>query len=274
MGSVLITVFKVLPHQSNYIANFKKEAFTSFTEALYPTIYYAPGNYLPRRLFDQSKLFRSYNKYIGEDYFEGKTESGHSFKFSELNVQSESTTTDDDGHTSTSTTTVFSGLFFVLDVPNRVNGQIQILPDTAESTFGKVGKFLQKNVGAFFKRSTMVYMEGHPEFEKEFVVYGKDEEEVYRILTPNLLQAIYDLRYKWNIKLSISFIGHQMYIAMPTSKNFFHPDIKHSVLEDKLLQELYDELALCFSVVEDLSLEHEPNKSRALLNSKGNPFLS
>lgn len=274
IGSVIIAVFKVGPYRSNYIANFKKEVFSSFTEALYPHVYYAPGNYVPSRLFDQSELFGTYNIYTGEDYFEGKTESGHSFKFSELRVEHESTTTTgDDDIDDTTTVTVFAGLFFVLDVPNRVNGRIQVLPDTAESTFGKVGKFFQKNVGAFFKRSAMVYMKGHPEFEKEFVVYGKDEEEVYRILSPALLQAIYDLRYKWKTKLSISFIGRQMYIAMPTSKNFFQPDIKHSVLEDKLLQELYDELALCFAVVEDLSLEHEPNESRALLNSKDNPFL-
>jgi hypothetical protein len=280
VGFVVVAVFKVTPHRTSYISNFKKEAFSVFIEALYPPIYYAPDNYLPSSLFDKSQLFGSYDNYKGEDYFEGKTESGCSFKFSELCVTD--TTTDSDGDSQT--TTVFDGLFFVLNVPDRVNGRIQVLPDTAESAFGKMGKFIQKNLGAFFKRSTMVYMEDHPEFEKEFVVYSEAEEEAYRILSPNLLQAIYDLRYKWKTRLSISFIGHQMYVAMPTNKNFFHPDIKQSILEDQLLQELYDELALCFAVVEDLSLEHESGESRAILNpkqgveykrssSKDNPFL-
>jgi len=284
VGFIIITVFKVAPPKNNYIVNFKKEAFSAFVGALYPSVYYAPGNYLPSSLFDRSQLLGSYDSYQGEDYFEGKTERGCSFKFSELKVTNTERTTDSDGSTQTNTTTVFCGLFFVLNVPNRVDGRIQVLPDTAESAFGKVGKFFQKNLGAFFQRSTMVYMEGHPEFEKEFVVYSKDEEEVYRILSPNLLKAIYDLCYKWKTRLSISFIGHQMYVAVPTNKNFFQPDIKASVLEDKLLQELYDELALCFAVVEDLSLEHEPHESRSLLNSsqgvdyqksksKDNPFL-
>jgi hypothetical protein len=281
---IIIAVYKVAPYKTNYISNFKKEAFSSFVGALYPQVYYAPGNYLPSRLFDSSGLFGSYDTYEGEDYFEGKTESGSSFKFSELKITEEDTTTDSEGNTNTTTSTVFTGLFFVLSVPDRVDGRIQVLPDTAESTFGKVGQFFQKSLGAFFQRSTMVYMEGHPEFEKEFVVYSKNAEEVYRILSPNLLQAIYDLRYKWKTRLSISFIGHYMYVAMPTDKNFFNPDMKQSVLKDKLLQELYDELALCFAVVEDLSLEHKPNESRALLNSnqkdkhnrsnsKENPFL-
>lgn len=280
VGFILVAVFKVTPHRTSYISNFKKEVFSVFIEALYPSTYYAPGNYLPSSLFDKSQLFGSYDNYKGEDYIEGKTKNGCSFKFSELCVTDTSTDSDGDSQT----TTIFDGLFFVLDVPNRVNGRIQVLPDTAESTFGKVGKFIQKNLGAFFKRSTMVYMEDHPEFEKEFVVYSQVEEEAYRILSPDLLQAIYDLRYKWLTRLSISFIGHQVYVAMPTSKNFFHPDIKESILEDKLLKELYDELALCFAVVEDLSLEHEPGESRAILNpklgvdynrssSKDNPFL-
>ena len=275
IGFVIIAFFKVGSYRSNYSLNFKKEAFSAFIKALYPSTYYAPGNYVPSSLFDKSELFGSYDSYKGEDYFEGKTENGCSFKFSELSVTDTETTTDSNGERTRRTTTIFSGLLFVLSVPNRVNGRIQVLPDRAESRFGVVGKFFQKSLGAFFRRSSMVYMKGHPEFEKEFVVYSKDEAEVYRILSPNLLQAIYDLRYKWKTRLSISFIGREIYVAMPTNKNFFDPDMKHSVLEDKLLQELYDELALCFSVVEDLSVEHEPNKIRAALNAttKNNPFL-
>jgi hypothetical protein len=271
--ALIITVYYITSYRTSYRTNFKKEAFSAFVEALYPSVYYAAGNYVPSSLFDRSGLFGSHNTYEGEDYFEGKTESGHSFKFSELDVSSTETSTDFEGNVETETTAVFTGLFFVLSVPHRTTSLIQVLPDTAESTFGVVGKFFQESVGALFQRSTMVYMNEHPEFEKEFVVYGKNKEEVYRILSPALLQAIYDLRYKWKIRLSISFIGHYMYIAMPTNKNFFHPNIKDSVLEDKLLRELYNELALCFSVVEDLSVEPKPNENRRLLNSKDNPFL-
>ncbi|WMX12843.1 DUF3137 domain-containing protein [Aureispira sp. CCB-E] len=284
VGLIVVAVFKVSPYQTNYISNFKKGAFSTFVEASYPQVYYAPDNYLPSSLFDKSKLFGSYDSYSGEDYFEGKTEGGCSFKFSELHVTKTEVTSNGDGGVETSARTIFDGLFFVLNVPDRVSGQIQVLPDSVENVFGKMGKIFQKKIGAFFQRSSVVYLEDHPEFEKEFVVYSKDEEEVYRILTPNLLQAIYDLRYKWNTRLSISFIEHQVYVAMPTSKDFFRPNIKYSVTDDTLLKELYDELALCFAVVEDLSMEHQPEESRSLLNSgqsvnfnrtksKDNPFL-
>ncbi len=33
----------------------------------------------------------------------------------------------------------------------------------------------------------------------------------------------------------------------------FHPNIKKSLLQDEVINELYEELALCFSIVEDIS---------------------
>lgn len=276
---VLVYIVRVEPHRMAYISNFKEQVFASFIKELYPSIYYAPSNYLPSTLFSKSELFGSYDDYTGEDYFEGQTDNGCTFKFSELYVTETTRSSDSD-----TTTTIFDGMFFVLDVPNRVNGRIQILPDSSESTFGRIGKFMQKKLGAFFQGAAMVYMEDHPEFEKEFVVYSKDEAEAYRILTPGLLNAIYDLRYRWDIRLSVSFIGHQIYVAFPSSKNFFHPNIDRSVLEDNLIEEIYHELGLCFAVVEDLSMEHKPSDSWEQLNvvkknnsntgnSRNNPFL-
>lgn len=257
IAAVLIAAFVVEPHRNNYAAHFKKEVFTNFVEKLYPDTYYAPANYLPSNLFKESRLFGSYDDYKGEDYFEGITDNGCSFKFSELHVTE--THRDSDGDTRTST--VFDGLFFVLSVPNHVHGQIQVLPDSAESTLGFIGKYLQKSLGALFQGAKLVYLEEHPEFEKEFVVYSKDEDEARRILTPGLIEAIYDLRYKWDTRLRISFINQHIYVALSNSKNFFHPDIHRTVLDDFLLKELYDELALCFSVIEDLSIEQKKGYS-------------
>lgn len=288
VGYILVAFLKVGPHQESYISNFKQEIFTAFVQGLYPNTYYAPANYLPSNLFSSSRLFGGYDSYGGEDYFEGKTDSGCLFKFSELRVTDTTTTTDSDGKSRTDTTTVFDGMFFVLEVPNRVSGRVQVLPDTAESTFGFIGKFIQKSLGSLFQGAKMVYLDEHPEFEKAFVVYSQNEEEAYRILTPALIKSIYDLRYKWNAYLSVSFIDNQIYVALSTSKNFFLPNIKKSVLEDNLLDELYDELALCFAVVEDLSVEQENTYNPKLENpetdennstytkkngSNNNPFL-
>jgi hypothetical protein len=283
VGFLLVGIFKVSPHKKGYINSFKEEVFSTFVQSLYPDTYYAPGNYLPSTIFSASQLFGGYDSYDGSDYFEGKTENGCAFKFSEINATS--TTRDSDGDSRT--TTVFNGVFFVLSVPNRVTGRIQVLPDSAESSMGFLGKLVQKSLGSLFQGGTMVYMQEHPEFEKEFVVYSKDPEEAYRVLTPAMIQAIYDLRYKWNKKLRVSFIDNQIYVALSSTHDYFHPDINKSVLDDNFLDEFYDELALCFAVVEDMSIEHtgtynppreeeETEKPQIYTKRKandGNPFL-
>jgi hypothetical protein len=250
---VLVYLLKISPHKREFVHSFKHQVFSSFVSSLYPNSYYAPDNYLPSNIFSSSQLFGSYDSYSGEDYFEGETESGCAFKFSELRVTD--TTTDSDGDSTT--TTVFDGVFFILDVPQRVSGRVQVIPDSAESSFGMLGKFMQKTMGSLFQGGKMVYFEEHPEFEKEFVVYSKDEEEARRLLSPALIKAIYDLKIKWNKRLRLSFINNQIYIALSTGNNFFQPDIHKSLLNDNILHELYDELSLCFSVVEDLSIEHD-----------------
>ncbi|MDC0231311.1 DUF3137 domain-containing protein [Aureispira] len=285
IGFILVFMFKISPLKNGYTQHFKREVFTSFVHALYPETYYAPNNYVTDGLFNMSKLFCSYNRFGGEDYFEGKTTNGCNFEFSELNVTDTSTYTDSKGNSKTRTTTVFDGLFFVLDVPTKVRGYIQVLPDFAQSSFGFVGKFIQKSLGSMFHEGKMVYLEEFPEFEKEFVVYSQNEEEAFRILTPELVQSIYDLRFKWNKKLRLSFVDNKIFLALSTYRDFFNPDIHQSVLNNTLFDELYNELALCFLVVENLSVkqksnfnanmtdEPEKNKLYDKNDNPDNPFL-
>ena len=159
VGFILVNVYKIAPHKREYISGFKQDIFSTFVQSLYPDTYYAPANYMPSNLFSASQLFGGYDSYGGEDYFEGTTDNNCSFKFSELRVTE--TTRDSDGDSRT--TTIFDGIFFVLSVPNRVSGRVQVLPDSAESTFGALGKMMQKSLGSLFQGGKMVYMEEHPE---------------------------------------------------------------------------------------------------------------
>ncbi|MDB4702707.1 DUF3137 domain-containing protein [Akkermansiaceae bacterium] len=248
-----IALAEVGPHKENYIRTFKERVFTTFVRSLCSNVEYVPDKYISGEKFSESQLFRGHNSVSGSDYFEGKTENGSAFKFSEL--EAEKITSDSDGRTIRKT--IFEGVFFELSVPNRMISRVQVLPDKAESSLGGLGRLMQKSLGAFSQKAKMVYMKEHPEFEKEFVVYSKDAEEAYRVLTPAMIEAIYDLRYKWNKKLRVSFIGDKTYIALCSEHDYFHPDIHKSVLDDDLLGKFYDELALCLSVVEDMSIEHE-----------------
>jgi hypothetical protein len=246
----LVYIFKVAPHRAQFIASFKHDVFSAFVLHLYPGSYYAPDNYLPSIIFKSSKLFSSFDSYKGEDYFEGTTNAKTSFKFSELKVSD--SYSDSDGNQQNQL--VFSGLFLVLDIPIKVVNPIFVLPDTAEKLTGTAGKFLQRTFGTFFRgNQKLVYFNEYPDFEKEFVVYSKDESIAKEILGPGLIEALCKIKSTWNKKVRVSLIDNHLYVAIDTKHDLFHPNIKKSLLQDEVINELYEELALCFSIVEDIS---------------------
>jgi len=276
----IIYFWKIAPHHNAYKSHYKDKVLSAFVNAVYPKTTFRANDKVASHKFTASGLFGSYDDYYGEDYFRGTTEDGQKFEFSE--VRATRTTRDSDGDTNT--TTVFDGVLFVLEAKTTATTDVRVLPDTAEKSFGGIGKFIQKNLGSLFQKGSMVYLKEHPEFEKEFVVYAQSEEEARRILTPTMIGAIYNLKYKWDRPLRVSFVGTNVYIALSTSQNYFKADVNKSVLEDALLKELYDELALCFAVVEDMSGikkgekaadedENWNNDAYDHLTDSSNPFL-
>ncbi|MCP4439463.1 MAG: DUF3137 domain-containing protein [Aureispira sp.] len=252
---ICIYIFAINKHLNQFEEHFKEEVFTQLVHEFYPSIKFSPKRHIDSNDFNSSQLFGSHNRYSGEDFFDGTIEHTP-VRFSELAVK-KVTTNGSGNNRKTTTTTIFDGLFFVVQMQKRTYGKVAVLPDSAESMFGSVGKFFQKTFGKLFQGGQLVHFEEHPEFEKEFVVYSKEEEEAHRILTPTMLNAIYDLRYKWGSNVRLSFIDHNVYIAISSSKNLFEVDSKQSILENSLLQELYDELILCFSIIEDLNLQDQ-----------------
>ena len=122
---------------------------------------------------------------------------------------------------------------------------------------------LQRNLGGFFQGGgkKMVYMKEHPEFEKQFVVYSNDEGEARRVLTLPLLDAIYELRNRWNAPLRIVFDGNKVYIALSfNGRDFFETKLQESVLESQVLKRVYGQLSLCFRIIEHLGFDIKDKK--------------
>jgi hypothetical protein len=104
-----------------------------------------------------------------------------------------------------------------------------------------------------FTRGEVIYMED-PDFEKQFVVYGDDQVEARYILSTSMISRIMDLRKKLDCKLYLSFVSSNVHVAIHWSKNLLEPEMNESVLDTNHLREPYDELALCFGLVDDLNL--------------------
>ena len=210
-----------------------------------------------------------------------------------LEVQSEST----DADNSTSVSTVFKGLFFVVELATTIEGTVKILPDVAERGMGKLGVFFQKKLGKLgHGKSQLVYFEEYPVFEKEFVVYSSKESLARQLVSPQLVELLQKIRTKTK-GIALSFAGNQLYLAASSKREFLEVNIKQDLTASPFFQQLLEDLHYSLELIQCLEqlslLEIETKGSRQPIqplqkipptpqksslsykksNSKDNPFL-
>ena len=125
-----------------------------------------------------------------------------------------------------------------------------IVPDIAERFLVNMGQQLQK---LNFGRDELVQLE-HVDFEKRFAVYSSDQVEARYILSPKLIERIYNYSEKHELTPSLSFKDSQVYVALPISKEFFEPRIFRTILDKEVTKEYYEDMMLAISLVEELDL--------------------
>ncbi len=247
--AIAVYSFTAANHTREFKEKFKSTVLKQIVEGTIPGVSYGHDQFINQSEFNNSQLFsNNANIYKGEDYFAG-TVSGTSFKMSELTVQRKPQSS------KASTHTIFKGIFIIMELPKNAYGETYVLPDSAEKIFGSFGKFIQKNLGSVFQKGAMIYLEDHPEFEKEFVVYSTEEIESKRLLTHSLLHSILEIYTKWKIRPSFAFVYNKVYVAIPTAKDLFKVNMRKSLIDDQqeILQGYLDEIALCINVIEEIA---------------------
>jgi hypothetical protein len=243
-------------HWLEFQKKYKTTILKKVIESLYPGIEYQSEKHISSTNFNSSGLFSTgYTSFKGEDYFSGMIETT-SYEMSELNVIRRSSSYSN-GKNTTKTTTIFKGLFVVLDFKSSTYGETYIFQDVSEKFLGGVGRFLQKNIGSFFQKGSMIYFENHPEFEKDFVVYSTEEQESRRLLTPGLIQTIGELKYKLGVTPYLSFIQDKAYIAFTQNKDFLKVRFDLDLIEKQheIIQSIIEEVALCMNLVTEINTE-------------------
>lgn len=243
---ILILVIGLAGVTKKYKHAYKSRIITTMIQAINPSLSYNMSSCIPKTTFSAGGIFTQHaDRYNGEDCISG-TIGQTEVTLSELHCQYR--TRDHKGRTSYHT--FFKGLYLVADFHKKFSGKTVVLPDTSERLFGGFGKWLQK---INFMRGEVIYMED-PEFEKQFVVYGDDQIEARYILSTSMIARIMDLRKKLDCKLYLSFVNSNVHLAIHWSKNLLEPEMNESVLDTSHLREPYDELVLCFGLVDDLNL--------------------
>ena len=104
-------------------------------------------------------------------------------------------------------------------------------------------------------RGELVQLE-NPDFEKMFAVYSTDQVEARYILTPNLMERIYNFCEKHEITVSMAFHNSNVFVGIPMSKDFFEPNIFRTLLNYDRSKEYHDDMQLALSLVDELNLNN------------------
>jgi len=246
IGIIIPLAFLAGKISKGYNSDFKERVIKNIVNFIDPNLSYHPDSCIPEFLYMSSKLFpRTTDRYRGDDLVQGKIGETE-IKFSE--IHSEYKTQSKNG---TNWHTIFKGLFFVADFNKRFKSETRVLPDVAQKMFGNiVGNFFQ-NLNKF--RGELIKMDD-PEFEKLFVVYGKDQIEARYILSPSLMKRVTEFKKKTKKDIYLSFINNNIFVAITYYKNLFEPKIFSTLINFDVIKEYYEDMALAISIVEELNL--------------------
>jgi hypothetical protein len=235
---------------TKFSREFKSRIMPVIVDTIHPGMSYSPNSGVSIGEFEKSRLYLTHpDRYRCEDYFQGEI-GKTSIRFSEVHAEKKHESRDSHGRKSTSYTTIFRGLFFVVDFNKHFSGETYILADNSEGIFGRFARKLQK---WNWSRPDLIELED-PEFEKVFKVFSTDQVEGRYIVTPHFMRLLLDLKTKAGATPCISFLDNAVYVAIPNSKDFFEFKFSQSLLDDGALKSLVDQLQFCTSIVDDLEL--------------------
>lgn len=96
-----------------------------------------------------------------------------------------------------------------------------------------------------------------PEFERYFSVFGTDQIAARYILSTSLMKRVTDYRKKIGKKLSFSFTGNKLYVAVHHRKDQFEFSMYRSVYDFDRVKAFFNDLTAITDIVEDLNLNME-----------------
>ena len=250
IGAILFGIVVMPRYTKGYVKQFKEDVIGRIVKFVDPGLSYNWSRQIPEMVYMSSEIFQTTpDRYRGEDLVWGRVGQTE-IQFSELHSEYRTTTTDSKGRTQTRWHTIFKGTFFVADFNKHFHGSTVVLPDLAEKLFGRFGQKLQS---MNLSRDQLVRLED-VEFEKLYAVYSSDQVEARYLLTPGLMARITDFVKRTDHHVSLSFVGSNLYVAIPHSKDMFEPNLFKPVTDAKLVQEYLDDLMLAVSIVDDLNL--------------------
>jgi hypothetical protein len=210
----------------------------------YGQLTYEPAKFLPKKVFQQSKIFgSSADSYLGEDYIQGKI-GELDFEMCELNVREYSKVRSRLNY-------VFRGIFLKATFQDSINGRVTILPMAFRQY---LTRSIREKVGSGGR--SMELMIRNPEFRKQFLAYATRNAQVRELLSEAMQESILNYRNETGKEIYLSFINKDIFVAITEPKNILEPRLFQSNVSFELVREFFEDLQLSFQIVEDFDKNH------------------
>lgn len=200
--------------------------------------------------FIDAQLFsKEPDRYRSEDQISGiagKTK----FSFSELHAEYKTVTQTKNGRQE-HWHTLLKGIVFHADFNKNFNGITVVRPKDMGAA---LGAWVSKALPIFSPSGKELVQLENPEFDSEFVTYSTDQIEARYILTPAMMERLYELNKRCSYTISLSFINSMVFIAFPLSKDYFEPPVHKSLLDPNFLNEDVEVIRFMYDIIKDLDL--------------------
>ena len=229
----IIAAVKMFNNSKKFRTSFKENIIKSFIKNIDEGLNFYPEKGISSGLYRAGE-FESYDRFYSEDEIEGMLDGKYAVRMSEVHTLDEST--DSEGHTTT--TTVFHGLFGVIDCSKSIHTNLKV-----RNNKGMLGKL--------FTGKTKIEMDSE-EFEKFFDIYAENKIIAMQILTSDVMALMIDFREQYKIKYELTINDNKIYIRFHTG-DVFEPKAFKSALDYDMLKKYYDIIEFVFSVSREIN---------------------
>ena len=246
IGIVITTIANNKPKKKFTLA-FKETFVLKALNSVFTDLCYEPEKGLNSSIISNTKMMNMGDRYTSNDFISGKYKNV-SVVQADVHIEEEHQSTDSDGNTTTTWVTIFRGRWMVFDFNKNFKANIQV----CQKGFGNSRL---SNWGAKIKYKK-VMMEDQS-FNNSFRTYAQDEHDAFYILTPALMERIKKLTNNMTGKLLFCFIDNKLHIGIQNNKDSFEHGIFKKIDEEKVTNEITQDIKLITDFVDELSLDND-----------------
>ena len=218
--------------------NFKNTVLKDLFQTLIPDIQYLPEKGISPTEAYASEFLKTADRFHSEDYISG-TIGDVNFVSSDLKLEERHVQ-----HTKNGTrvyyVTYFLGRIFRFDFNKVFTGNLQVLEAGSPYSRRKFSKVKLESI----------------DFNKKFRIFAEEDITAFYILTPDIMEAIFNLEKRNPGRLSMSFLGDHLYVAMNNNRDTFELHLFRK-LDESVIEEFKQDLLVIKDFIVSLKLNNK-----------------